>query len=1242
MADVDDNFLLQVPGAAKHRCVVLANSHEEIEFFMNCYFSLFDASDASHFLIGVPYLLSWQNCCNSRSKNVSLDIMLSQLRQVLKDCTICTSQIQGATKKLIRYLCVFLGAQFDGNFTSKVTHLIELQPGRSQNEKHKAAVQYAINIVSVNWLWDCLLFGIKQPESKYPLPIFTDCCISVTGITVGLSFVWERNEMKDKIASLGGTYVSGLSNTCTHLIAETLTSDKVFYARKWGIKILKKQWFYDTITSYGAVDEHNYYFSERELNEAVTDIHSSSQVTTALRSHLQLQSQHQPQPHPQPQPQPQLQQSRHPKESRLIEAQEQVQDPIDLLNTFKHVSFWGSCVIALLGFDVSVCLMRLFSALCMPLYCKGDKSYPNISFRTPIVSFAWLTKCCQLQQVVDTKELRPSFFEMTPFFLYALHFACDLRSLNKNGTVFASQYKSVGADTTEKNNDEITKLIQKCLTLTQVEVTNNHVFTGCTFFSHALSQNLLYTSLLFVFFFCKITVKDMIRWGNGVVISGQDTQFVVLLSIEPTGNVTYKNMQHIYFSFHSIKYQYNTHNKHTNKQSNKHKAIQRYRSNRVNVVSIHYLYSCLKHGHLESVECDLLHYPRLQPLTKLDLFQDYVMSVSQYKAEERTALIELLTATCAVYQKSLKCHECHVLICKHSQGDKYEAAISRGVAVVTHTWIVECIIANENLDYHSYQLSKLDSQIMGKNSHSHSVNHSIISTTQKPFQHQSGFKLNANFPAPPPSPPLASLNQPKAMSIEQHRQILTKCNAVVFFAHPKVHICVSLSFCSGPTYNKKQNRDLIVITPFELRQVLSIDIGAGNPRRRKASDNDDIVEHFAMEANTSLNKSINTSNQIQQDPKYNTFLANLNSLSAGNYNKKRKVNVPTTTTSADVTTVVRNDAVQVERHELKVVFSGTIDTEKLKQYENCLSAFLKQTKGKKCSKQHLLFINKMGGKVLPKDADFYQKYTADVKQKSITHLIAPKLCRSEKVLYASITGAWVVKLEWLDLSIQRNCILPVEQFAWMNDERLMSKITEFTKNQGQNMAPSLQSEMEVFLAIRYWKDHVNALNGKHYIIWCPNQKYRIYQHMLEGCGASPYFIPHYEMMGQIMTDLRSKSVANKIPNDELKQLKKKYMEQMVRVCHEIFSSIEYKIDDIFLSNDEELETNPVMDYCTAEDSTEIKQHFGLILKKLQAALIKYCKSHQHDEIMSTDFILDYLFEKCPGINTAIDRKDYFV
>ncbi|PWA68877.1 BRCT domain-containing protein [Artemisia annua] len=106
-------------------------------------------------------------------------------------------------------------------------------------------------------------------------------------------------------------------------------------------------------------------------------------------------------------------------------------------------------------------------------------------------------------------------------------------------------------------------------------------------------------------------------------------------------------------------------------------------------VSAHWIRSCLQDGHLLDISSHILFSP-LQCKVPLPGFEGLRFCVSQYEEKDR----QLLRNLCHVLGGRLNNNltkKINYLICKFSEGPKYEAACRYGMQSVTIEWIWECV-----------------------------------------------------------------------------------------------------------------------------------------------------------------------------------------------------------------------------------------------------------------------------------------------------------------------------------------------------------------------------------------------------------------------------------------------------------------------------------------------------------------------------------------------------------------------
>ncbi|ESR47525.1 hypothetical protein CICLE_v10000159mg [Citrus x clementina] len=118
-------------------------------------------------------------------------------------------------------------------------------------------------------------------------------------------------------------------------------------------------------------------------------------------------------------------------------------------------------------------------------------------------------------------------------------------------------------------------------------------------------------------------------------------------------------------------------------------------------VSSHWIRSCLEDGCLLDVGSHILYSP-LHCQTPLPGFERFRFCVSQYEEKDRVLLRNLCFVLGAKFMEKLTKKVTH-LLCKFSDGPKYEAACKWGIPSITSEWIYECVRQNEvvSLDHFS-------------------------------------------------------------------------------------------------------------------------------------------------------------------------------------------------------------------------------------------------------------------------------------------------------------------------------------------------------------------------------------------------------------------------------------------------------------------------------------------------------------------------------------------------------------
>lgn len=109
-------------------------------------------------------------------------------------------------------------------------------------------------ILTINWLYQCRNeHRIVPQESFRVLPVY-GLKICVTGIPSD-----ERKEIEKLIIENGGQYSAELTKKCTHLICDAPEGDKYMVARMWGrIHVVTRKWFYESIARRARLYEESF------------------------------------------------------------------------------------------------------------------------------------------------------------------------------------------------------------------------------------------------------------------------------------------------------------------------------------------------------------------------------------------------------------------------------------------------------------------------------------------------------------------------------------------------------------------------------------------------------------------------------------------------------------------------------------------------------------------------------------------------------------------------------------------------------------------------------------------------------------------------------------------------------------------------------------------------------------------------------------------------------------------------
>ncbi|KAK8948021.1 hypothetical protein KSP40_PGU007126 [Platanthera guangdongensis] len=118
-------------------------------------------------------------------------------------------------------------------------------------------------------------------------------------------------------------------------------------------------------------------------------------------------------------------------------------------------------------------------------------------------------------------------------------------------------------------------------------------------------------------------------------------------------------------------------------------------------VSTHWIRSSLEVGCMQDVSSHILYSP-LHCHIPLPGFEGLRFCVSQYEEKERTLLKNLCFVLGSKFTEKLTNKVTH-LLCKFTNGPKYEAARRKGIQTITAEWITECISHDKLVPPNSFQ-----------------------------------------------------------------------------------------------------------------------------------------------------------------------------------------------------------------------------------------------------------------------------------------------------------------------------------------------------------------------------------------------------------------------------------------------------------------------------------------------------------------------------------------------------------
>ena len=106
-----------------------------------------------------------------------------RVRGILNDYVICATGLFVEEKDKLRSLVTTLCGKYQDDFTEATTHLIGNAAGSA---KYRAAKQWGIPVVTLEWVVQCQAQNRFVSEEEYAIPPFSQLIISSTGLDQGI------------------------------------------------------------------------------------------------------------------------------------------------------------------------------------------------------------------------------------------------------------------------------------------------------------------------------------------------------------------------------------------------------------------------------------------------------------------------------------------------------------------------------------------------------------------------------------------------------------------------------------------------------------------------------------------------------------------------------------------------------------------------------------------------------------------------------------------------------------------------------------------------------------------------------------------------------------------------------------------------------------------------------------------------------------------------------------------------
>ncbi|XP_068471908.1 uncharacterized protein [Phaseolus vulgaris] len=585
-----------------------------------------------------------------------------------------------------------------------------------------AKYKWALNelkkpIVTYEWLKQCSEEHRVVPQESYKVLPFSGLKICVTGIPADV-----RKEMEKLILQNGGKYSAELTKNCTHLISEAPQGDKYKVAKRWGhIHIVISKWFDQSIARraclneeffpvlHGSVSSHKVtrdltmqHCQEKDigkLQSAASSGATDSNVQVSCSEFVERDQEAMPSEYmssvscrfaKEADAEPPLQASGDLNFDGVV-ADDSESDDNDL--------YLSECRILLVGFE-ALEMRKLVNIVRKGggsrYMCFNDKlthivvGNPTEMEKKDVRSLAALG----VIYVVKTTWLEDCDHKKIEVPVLRRHIAYDLlhpkASLVK-GTVTGStsmdhskssschqsshqvDFKIVQPESLEKRKEEIQDMDingysfrkANCRTMLQNQLPDSKLSTQRMsrpdFSVHYEKSTNVFRGKLFCFsnLFPEEKRGEIVQWisqGGGEVISGKTKQIV-----------------HYTVECHGV----------TPMLTGDSTSL---------YISSHWIRSCLEAGSLLDVDTHILYSP-LPCHVPLPGFERFRFCVSQYEEKDRNLLRNLCFVLGAKFGEKLTKKVTH-LLCKFTNGPKYDGACKWGIQSVTSEWIFECIKQN--------------------------------------------------------------------------------------------------------------------------------------------------------------------------------------------------------------------------------------------------------------------------------------------------------------------------------------------------------------------------------------------------------------------------------------------------------------------------------------------------------------------------------------------------------------------